>query len=421
MKHQNGLKRLFIVSLVLLTIPFLIQCGSGTDTSEDKKPKVYKINIPDLELMYPAFALPSGISANGRVAYGTIYELQPVGFLPVFGFRWTREGGTVLFDDVPGYKDLTSLATHSSDDGRVIIGIVYHHSAGQYIPWVWQEGKGYKIIDLPADADNPKLHGITADGKIVFGSYVEDIDKGIVTLFIWSEDKGAVSFNPYGHRFINVVCMIDDGKGIVFNSYDTGGAKKHRQGPNIFRVKNREDWFDINRRVQIIPPPIDLVENYFYATDYSSMPFWLSACSKDGSVIGGCVLKDYLVEKLVHPAVWLSNELRLVYLSGVGYNGYTTAVSPDGKWVSYSSHFAVGSDYSTIWNASFGRKELYELLAKADKYYSTNLLEGWHRYGLVSGFSQNNNTIVGGQYVYDSKAPMFGFVIDNFDSVIKAQ
>lgn len=426
MTSVMSIKNLIKVTGLLFAMLFLIQCGSdsGSDITE-KKPRMYKIDVSAVQTLDTPFALPVGISSDGKIVYGTVYVSGPLGIFPISGFKWTREGGTVLFNDVPGYNNYTTLVTHASDNGKVIIGVVYDLIGSQYIPWVWKEGKGYKIIVTPENANMPKLHSVTPDGKIVLGSYfVGDQSEGNVRLFVWSEENGLVSFDPAGYRFINVVGMADNGKAIIINSYDA--RFEHRKGTSIFRVEDREDWFrvsdvDFDSIVDIIPPTLELIDNNFYALDFGTTPFWLTAYSKDYSVIGGTVGRDFEGSFLNHPAVWLTSELRLVYLSGLGYDGNVTAVSPDGKWVAFASHFAVGDDYATIWNESFGRKDFYNLLTSADQYYGTKLTDDVSKYtSIITGFSPDNSIIIGSCYSLSVNVPMFGFVIENFDSIVKA-
>jgi hypothetical protein len=405
-------------------------CGSDTVTPAPPAPKLlpvaYKIEVPDGLTTDPALAVPAGISEDGQVVVGTIAALLAGGtFVPITGFKWTLAGGTSLFDDVPGFEGQTTIVYGTNRNGSVIIGYASNLSDEQSASWVWTAAKGYQFIPVPAGTIDSILHDVTADGTMVLGSYVPPHGEGpaVRDLFVWSEKHG---FVPLGRGLAGTqvlpVGISDNGLAIAYNclTVDKEVGECGNDGTWTLQSSTRA-W--AGPGYTIAAPPIEQTEHQFWASDLSTDEFgYFSTHSSDLTVIGGYANIEIEQEGGLysHPAVWMGGPGHLNILTGLGWTGRTGSVSPDGTRAGFSSHFGAGTPYAHLWTVENGVEDLYYLMWHADAALGSNLLEtfstGEPQY--LTGFSADNERVVGVSFDYDNTDDKFGFLIDNLSRLI---
>lgn len=420
------------IILCLLTLGIFAGCGSDSDFPVPVPkilPKIFKILVPDGVTTNPAVAVPSGISEDGAVVVGTIFAFLPAEvWVPASGFKWTLTGGLTLIDDVPGYEDFVTVANATNSDGSVIIGYVDDILNDQLVSWVWSDEKGYQIIPAPEGVTQCMVHDVTADGAIVLGSYLieEEPDNEVRHLFIWSEEEGFVPLDV-GYDGVQVlpVGIADDGLTIAYNCLSMD-RDCNPEGTWTLQSQSR-DWTSRDGKPYVkIAPPIELTENAFWASDLTTTEFGIySSHSGDLLDMGGYILKDALeVSSLMHPALWMARQGQLNMLTGFGWLGCTTCVSPDGTWAGFTSHFMVGTAWPYVWSATYGIKDLYELMCHSDETLGSNLMVAFNEGEnfiptYLMGFSADNDKVVGVKFNDGGQGEMFGFMIENFDRLVQ--
>jgi hypothetical protein len=374
--------------------------------------------------MDPAVAVPAGISEDGQVVVGTIYVLQGAGFSPVFGFKWTIEDGMKLFDDVPDYEGLITLAYATNRDGSVIIGHASTVGNDRQASWVWTAGNGYQFIPEPEDTIDSYLHDVTADGSMILGSFLKEDNEGhdVRDLFIWSMENGFVSLDV-GYAGIQLlpVGIADNGLSIAYNCLTVDDTLGRCSNEGTWTLQSNTLTWGGSDTYVINPPPVGQSDHQFWASDMSSDEFgYYMAHSSDLGVIGGYSNIDIETIGLVnHASVWKAAPGQLNILTGLGWPGRTDSVSPDGTLAGFSRHFMQGSPYAFIWSADSGTYQLYALMQRADEALGSNLLETFSsgQPSYLTGFSADNEKVVGVSFNFEG-TNMFGFMIDNLSQVV---
>ena len=240
------------------------------------------------------------VSGNGEWATGYSEDWNR-------GLIWNRNDGK--FKQITGSLDDECLAYGVSNDGTVCgiykddnNGTVASGGVGYMVPGLWKDG-----VWTPLELAVPKSEGdvngearwISSDGRIVTG-YIRDY-------FMRDTDGNGVLKKKTPYR----VCVWIDGK--------------------------------------LQPKPDNAPNGDAFGQGY----YTLYPSSEDGSVIVGYYEHPTGTRA---PAIWINNELRLIYgqedidinlEDQYWYDGHTTCVSPNGKWA--AGYFSpTGTYYDNI-------------------------------------------------------------------------
>ena len=157
---------------------------------------------------YPCGSTTNAVSADGKVAVGTINSvLGSDGYYYSHAFRWTEETGLV---DI-GADKVNSYGRGVSADGSVIVG----QSGGHAFRWTQASG----MINLGA---NDAL-AVSADGGVVVGTSSNGI------AFRWTQGGGVVELPTLGGAASVATAVSADGNVVVgYSEYSTTEAQHYR-------------------------------------------------------------------------------------------------------------------------------------------------------------------------------------------------
>ncbi len=125
----------------------------------------------------------AAITPDGRWVVG--WSECPEG---VRAYRWDRWSSDppVNLGTLPGYG-ARSMANAISSDGSVVVGACTN-DANVWCAFRWTEATGMQVIpDMPPDAGDSNAMAVSADGRMVVGSYADGDDR---YGFYWSEATG---------------------------------------------------------------------------------------------------------------------------------------------------------------------------------------------------------------------------------------
>jgi probable HAF family extracellular repeat protein len=125
----------------------------------------------------------SGISADGSVVIGSSNNTNGLE-----AFRWTQSDGMVSLANLDG-GNFSSGANDVSDDGSVVVGVIYNRLDGsEAFRWT-QSGGMVGLGFLSGDSFNSQANEVSADGSVVVGS--SDSVNGHEA-FRWTQSGGMV-------------------------------------------------------------------------------------------------------------------------------------------------------------------------------------------------------------------------------------
>lgn len=415
-------KRLVTPALVLSLAAAAQGCGSSNPAPDPARvPTVTKISVPSAFAAEEAVAVPAAVSRDGSTVVGTVNVRVSGMFHPVAAFRWTAAGGTVLLQ-TPDYG--STMATAVSADGSVVVGNAAEPSAEAPegpLGWVWTQATGLQFIPMPDGVDATLALDVTSDGSLVVGTYVDPVSTAR-DIFVWSRSGGFVGLDEGTTSYQPLPAGISaDGLRIAYNCVDITEDGCGGQGTRILE-NGSTDWAPGS--ASLVPAPLAQVALAYFTSDVATGEFgFYQARSDDLSVLGGYAIQEWNETPLALPSLWLGTVGQVNVLAGPGWNGFASAVSPDGSVAGFSRHFGVGYDWAHVWTLTSGERELYRLLEAADDTYGSSLLgpfgSAFGISGPITGFSADNRRAVGAVICFDCPPQeLFGYVIDEFDLVI---
>lgn len=415
--------RRFVIPALALSLAVAAQgCGSSNPAPVPARmPTVTKIPVPEPFANDDAVAVPAAVSRDGGTVVGTVNIRQEGIFRPVAAFRWTAAGGTALIQS-PDYD--STMATAVSADGSVVVGNAAEPSTEAPegpLGWVWTQATGLRFIAMPDGVDANLALDVTPDGSLIVGSYVNPVTTAR-DIYVWSQARGFVGLNEGATSYQPLPVGISaDGLRIAYNCLDIEENGCGGQGTRILENGSTE-W--AANSFSLDPAPLAQVATSYFTSDLGTGEFgFFQVRSDDLGVLGGYVIQDWEGTPLDLPSLWLGSVGQVNVLAGPGWNGFTSAVSPDGTVAAFTRHFGLGTDWAHVWTSTSGERELYRLLEVADDTYGSSLLEpfgvAFGVSGPVTGFSADNRRAAGAVICYDCPASaLFGYVIDEFDLVL---
>jgi uncharacterized membrane protein len=170
------------------------------------------------ELEYSDQFLPTGVSRDGAVMAGYIYQTQGQGSFTAW--RWTTQSGLTLLPNLSGGQGLYATAQDISDDGTTIVGFSDPTSG----PALWEavrwrgpdriESLGY----LGSPGYESRAMAVSSDGRVVAGrAYYFDQYEA----FRWDAVSGMVGlgFLPERPDYSAAADVSADGSVIVGTAY----------------------------------------------------------------------------------------------------------------------------------------------------------------------------------------------------------
>lgn len=279
-----------------------------------------------------------GVSADGRVVVGA----GPSRWTPEEGWHWIGGAGWAL--DV-------------SDDGRVVVGLVYRSAQGDPIGFRWTQERGMELLETPGWWS--QANAVSADGSVIVGEI----------MFSWFDTR-PVRWTPNGLEILGggpfqggiAYGVSADGSVVVGGMYRRPGVFvwTEKAGLQMLPVPNKGEAYDVSADGQVI---VGMYYNGSYrnedgtVTFYDPRPFrwvmgdgfealpvreppppqsmesWATAVSADGRVIVG------LIRDQTYKAVrWVDGRLEVlneVYADLLGDRRLLDAndISADGRWI----------------------------------------------------------------------------------------
>jgi probable HAF family extracellular repeat protein len=160
----------------------------------------------------------NGISANGKVAFGDVYDAN-ISLLSQ-AISWTQNGGVNYLGYLPGGSD--SSARAASADGSVIVG--YSSGAQGYRAFRWTSSGGMQSLGTMAGYATSGATGVNRDGSVIVGD-VNNVTNDFQA-FRWTSAGGMQSLGlPGGWAQSRAAGVSSDGDvvvGLVDNSSGNG-------------------------------------------------------------------------------------------------------------------------------------------------------------------------------------------------------
>ncbi len=216
-----------------------------------------------------AYGAGNGISANGTVVVGGIFESQGANGLQSSqaeqAFSWTAPGGVSLLGTLPGMT--TSVANGVSANGASVVGSSSNGSGGQEA-CLWTSGGMTPLGFLPGTSTSTAISG---NGQVVIGYSGNEA-------FRWTAAGGMVSLGALvGTGPTEALATSFDGSEIVGEF-----------GGRAFLWNQAQGMIDLGAKLLALNPP-PYGGNYNYKT--SSISGWsldaATGVSADGTTIVG--------------------------------------------------------------------------------------------------------------------------------------
>jgi len=321
-------------------------------------------NIAVATQIIPLGDLPGGIYSSSAYAVsgdGTTVVGSSQGAGNEKAFRWTKSGGMIGLGDLAGVPDPRSIAYAVSADGSVVVG--YSQAARGDAPFIWTQHGGISAIgglDYGSEA-----RGISANGKIVVGTYMPVIYGDLWTAFKWTQSGGFVNLGDLpgdssGNRIESHATAISANGNVI-----VGWSYTNNSEVNAFRWTKKEGMISLGDATQSA-----------------------TAISGNGKVIVGYY---DMGEPNMQAFRWTQNGalVSLGSLPGGSSFAFAEAVSFDGSVVLGMSDTNDGVR-AFIWDECHGMRDLKDVLTTR---YNIDLA-GWTLYS-ATGISFDGLTIVG--------------------------
>jgi uncharacterized membrane protein len=191
---------------------------------------------------------PTDISDDGSVVCGSAFDSGDA-FNTAVAWRWTSLGGTVVLSSAVAATPYSTAGM--SADGSVIVG---RFGADSFI---WNALDGVVLLDLlgPLGADNAIVAGVSGDGLVVVGYYIET-GTGDTIAFKWTDAGGAVPLDqPVGSAESYAYNASTDGSLIIGESWpgDTVGfAYRWDEGTPSEVVGSESTAFDFSEDGSVV-------------------------------------------------------------------------------------------------------------------------------------------------------------------------